>query len=68
MTVQYYTWDGFPFPVTEGTHPAVEVTSDPNDSVAFLASSSHSSLVGVATKQGVLSVWDVSGSLCIVVS
>ena len=57
------------FPVTEGTHPAVnDVTSDPNDGIAFMASSAHSGLVAVATKQGVLSTWDVGGSLCVTVS
>ena len=56
------------FPVTEGTHPAVNVTSDPNDGIAFMASSAHSGLVAVATKQGVLSTWDVGGSLCVTVS
>ena len=54
--------------VTEGTHPAVQVTSDPTDSIAFLSVSPHSNLVAVATKHGVLSIWDVSGSLYILVS
>ena len=54
--------------VTEGSHPAVLVTSDPNDSIEFVSVSPHSNLVAVATKQGVLSIWDVSGSLCILVS
>ena len=57
------------FPVvTEGTHPAVRVTSDRTDSIAFIAVSLQSGLVAVATKQGVLSVWDIGGSLCILVS
>lgn len=54
--------------MTESTHPAVEVSSDPTDAISFLASSAHSRLVGVATKQGVLSVLDVSSCLCIAVS
>lgn len=46
----------------------MEVTSDPKDSVTLVASSAHSKLVAVATRQGGLSTWDVSGSLCIMVS
>ena len=54
--------------VTEGTHPAVEVTSDPKDTIEYMACSAYSNLVAIATKHGLLSTWDISGSLYIMVS
>ena len=54
--------------VTEGSYPAVQVTSDPADTISLVSVSPHSDLVAVATKQGKLSVWNISGSFCILVS
>ena len=56
-----------PLPVTEGSHPAVQVTAESADEIISIAVSPHSNLVAVATKHGLLSLWDVSGSLCILV-
>ena len=61
-------WMCYCLTVSEGTHPALQVTSDPTDRIEFLAISPHSNLVAMATKHGVISCWDVGGSLCILVS
>ncbi|CAI8029167.1 Baculoviral IAP repeat-containing protein 6 [Geodia barretti] len=57
--------ENVPLEVTEGSHPAVQVTAESADEITTIAVSPHSNLVAVATRLGILSIWDIGGSLCI---